>query len=313
MFDRRMALTVLITVLITLSMQSSNVTAVVKEPSSQWQEEVNVLGGRTILVEELSATWCTSCAEIDPYLQQVADSHGSRISIVTYHPTDGEDAFQPEAASHRIDRMKMINPELGATPAFVVEGGEVRVGPNSWPDVQKDILKKETENQQYSQLGFNINKISDEYTAKITNFNPIYVEYETQLTFILMKHELAVPEGFVNPAGDSRDRVVTAVATCNLAQNNITQSVGFTQAISDNCSDNFSVTFNNSEKFSLVLIHESTENELANNSKLGENLGLVEFAYRDITIDETDDYLAIVVASIVSMGILWAIYERKTS
>ena len=246
MFDRRMALTVLVTVLITLSMQSSNVTAVVKEPSSQWQEEVNVLGGRTILVEELSATWCTSCAEIDPYLQQVADSHGSRISIVTYHPTDGEDAFQPEAASHRIDRMKMINPELGSTPAFVVEGGEVRVGPNSWPDVQKDILKKETENQQYSQLGFNINKNSDEYTAKITNFNPIYVEYETQLTFILMKHELAVPEGFVNPAGDSRDRVVTAVATCNLAQNNITQSVGFIQTISDNCSDNFSVTFNNS-------------------------------------------------------------------
>ena len=109
MFDRRMALTVLITVLITLSMQSSNVTAVVKEPSSQWQEEVNVLGGRTILVEELSATWCTSCAEIDPYLQQVADSHGSRISIVTYHPTDGEDAFQPEAASHRIDRMKTVS------------------------------------------------------------------------------------------------------------------------------------------------------------------------------------------------------------
>ena len=122
MFNQRMALTVLITVLITLSMQSSNVTAVVKEHPSQWEEEINVQGGRTILVEELSATWCTSCAEIDPYLQQVADSHGSRISIVTYHPTDGEDAFQPEAASHRINRMKMINPELGSTPAFVVEG-----------------------------------------------------------------------------------------------------------------------------------------------------------------------------------------------
>ena len=313
MFNQRMALTVLITVLITLSMQSSNVTAVVKEHPSQWEEEINVQGGRTILVEELSATWCTSCAEIDPYLQQVADSHGSRISIVTYHPTDGEDAFQPEAANHRINRMKMINPELGSTPAFVVEGGEVRVGPNSWPDVQKDILRKETENQQYSQLGFNISKNLNQYTAKITNFSPIYVEYDTQVTFILMKHELAVPDGFVNPAGDSRDRVVTAVATCNLVENNITQSLGFTMASSDNCSDNFSVTFNNSEKFSLVLIHESTENELANNSGLGENLGLVEFAYRDITIQDTDDYLSIVVISIVSVGVIWAIYERKTS
>jgi thiol-disulfide isomerase/thioredoxin len=294
-------------------MQSSNVTAVVKEYSSQWEEEISVLGGRTILVEELSATWCASCAEIDPYLQQVADSHGSRISIVTYHPTDGEDAFQPEAASHRINRMKMINPELGSTPAFVVEGGEVRVGPDSWPDVQKDILKKETENQQYSQLGFSINKNLDQYTAQITNFNPISVEYNTQVTFILMKHELTVPEGFVNPAGDYRDRVVTGVATCNLMENNVTQSLGFTAASSDNCSDNFSVSFNDSEKFSLVLIHESTENELDNNSALGENLGLVEFAYRDITIEDTDNYLSIVVISIISIGVLWAIYERKTS
>jgi len=294
-------------------MQSSNVTAVVKEYSSQWEEEISVLGGRTILVEELSATWCASCAEIDPYLQQVADSHGSRISIVTYHPTDGEDAFQPEAASHRINRMKMINPELGSTPAFVVEGGEVRVGPDSWPDVQKDILKKETENQQYSQLGFSINKNLDQYTAQITNFNPISVEYNTQVTFILMKHELTVPEGFVNPAGDYRDRVVTGVATCNLMENNVTQSLGFTAASSDNCSDNFSVSFNDSEKFSLVLIHESTENELDNNSALGENLGLVEFAYRDITIEDTDNYLSIVVISIISIGALWAIYERKTS
>ena len=313
MFNQRIGLAVFITVLITLSMQTSNVTAVVKEYSSDWDEELIIIGGRTILVEELSATWCASCAEIDPYLQQVADSHGSRISIVTYHPSDGEDAFQPEAASHRIERMKLINSDLGSTPSFVVEGGEVRVGPNSWPDVQKDILKKETENQQYSQLGFSINKNSNLYTAKITNFKPISVEYDTQLTFLLMKHELVVPEGFVNPAGEYRDRVVTAVATCNLVQNNISQSVGFSAASSDNCSDNFSVTFNNSEKFSLVLIHESTENELSNNSMLGENLGLVEFAYRDITVDQTKDYLKIIVFSMASIGIIWAIYERKSS
>jgi hypothetical protein len=293
--------------------QTSNVTAVVKEYSSDWDEELIITGGRSILVEELSATWCASCAEIDPYLQQVADSHGSRISIVTYHPPDGEDAFQPEAASHRIERMKLINPDLGSTPSFVVEGGVVRVGPNSWPDVQKDILKKETENQQYSQLGFSINKNSNLYTARMTNFSPISVGYDTQLTFILMKHELVVPEGFANPAGDSRDRVVTAVATCNLVQNNLTQNIGFISASSGNCSDNFSVTFNNSEKFSIVLIHESTEYELSNNSMLGENLGIVEFAYRDITVDQTKDYLKIVVFSMATIGVVWAIYERKSS
>ncbi|MEC8249605.1 MAG: thioredoxin family protein, partial [Candidatus Thermoplasmatota archaeon] len=88
--------------------------AEVKQYSGDWAGDVTISGGRTLLVEEISATWCVSCADIDPYLQQVADSHGSRISIVTYHPTDGEDAFQPEAAKYRIDRMKLVNPDIGS-------------------------------------------------------------------------------------------------------------------------------------------------------------------------------------------------------
>ena len=41
-----------------------------------------------------------------------SDAHGSRITIVTYHPTDGDDAFQPEAAKEQIDRMRLINLKL---------------------------------------------------------------------------------------------------------------------------------------------------------------------------------------------------------
>ena len=93
--------------------------AEVKNYTEDWDEDITISGGRTILVEEISATWCTSCADIDPYLQQVADAHGSRISIVTYHPTDGEDTFQPEAAKYRIERMKSINSDVGSTPTLV--------------------------------------------------------------------------------------------------------------------------------------------------------------------------------------------------
>ena len=139
--------------------------AEVKSFNENWSEDITVNGGRTLLVEELSATWCTSCAEIDPYLQQVADAHGSRISIVTYHPTDGEDAFQPAAANHRIERMKLVNDEIGATPSFVVESGQLRIGPNSWPDVQKDILKAETNRQDVSELSFTISQKGGNYSC----------------------------------------------------------------------------------------------------------------------------------------------------
>ena len=143
--------------------------AEVKQYSEDWAGDITISGGRTLLVEELSATWCVSCADIDPYLQQVADSHGSRISIVTYHPTDGEDAFQPEAAKYRIDRMKLVNRDIGSTPTFVVENGIPRIGPESWSDVQKDILKQEINRQESSMLSFSISKSNDVYTVNIVN------------------------------------------------------------------------------------------------------------------------------------------------
>ena len=169
--------------------------AEVKNYTEDWDEDITISGGRTILVEEISATWCTSCADIDPFLQQVADAHGSRISIVTYHPTDGEDAFQPEAAKYRIERMKSIRSDVGSTPTFVVESGELRVGADSWPDVQKDILKEETNRQAFSKLSFTISKLGQQYSAAVNSTELLEVEYETQLTFMLMAHEMEVPDG----------------------------------------------------------------------------------------------------------------------
>ena len=84
-------------------------------------------GGRTLLVEEYTATWCSVCSEVDPERETVADSHGSRIALIALHPTDGDDAFEPAAAAHRIERMKTVNPSIASTPTFVVEGGNHEV------------------------------------------------------------------------------------------------------------------------------------------------------------------------------------------
>ena len=59
----------------------------------EWNGSFVIEGGHSILVEEYTATWCPSCAEIDPDLGIVAEEHGSRIAMVSYHPDDGVDAF----------------------------------------------------------------------------------------------------------------------------------------------------------------------------------------------------------------------------
>ena len=304
------AIIIVICLLIQLGVGISQ--AEVKDFDEEWNEEITVYGGRTVLVEELSATWCVSCAEIDPYLQQVADAHGSRISIVTYHPSDGEDAFQPAAAKHRIERMKLVNPQIGATPSFVVESGLLRVGPDSWPDVQKDILKAETNRQEVSKLGFTIAKYGNDYSVSISSVELFEVTYETQVTFLLMNHEVEMPDGFFNPGEDHRDRVITATSSCNIGTN-VTQNIGFSDATATDCLSDFTVNFTNDGKFSVVLIHEATNEVLPSNPNLANSLGVVEFAYRDIQIDSQTNIMPIVFLSIISIGCIWALFDKKSN
>ena len=304
------AIIIVICLLIQLGVGISQ--AEVKDFDEEWNEEITVYGGRTVLVEELSATWCVSCAEIDPYLQQVADAHGSRISIVTYHPSDGEDAFQPAAAKHRIERMKLVNPQIGATPSFVVESGLLRVGPDSWPDVQKDILKAETNRQEVSKLGFTIAKDGNNYSVSISSVELFEVTYETQVTFLLMNHEVEMPDGFFNPGEDHRDRVITATSSCNIATN-VTQNIGFSDATATDCLSDFTVNFTNDGKFSVVLIHEATNEVLLSSPNLANSLGVVEFAYRDIQIDSQTNIMPIVFMSIISIGCIWTLIDKKSN
>ncbi|HII22900.1 MAG TPA: thioredoxin family protein [Candidatus Poseidoniaceae archaeon] len=309
-FQRTICLILTAIIMIQLFSQLSH--AEVKNYAEDWDEDITITGGRTILVEEISATWCTSCAEIDPFLQQVADAHGSRISIVTYHPTDGEDAFQPEAAKYRIERMKSINSDVGATPSFVVESGELRVGPDSWPDVQKDILKEETSRQEFSKLSFTISKLGQQYSATIGSIELLEVEYETQLTFMLMAHEMEVPDEFFNPGEDYRDRVVIATSSCNLNSNSLS-NVGFSNVSGTNCLDDFTVNFPANGKFSLILIHESTDSSVQLNSNYGSTLGVVEFAYRDIEIKNDSNFMPLVFFSLIAIGTILVIYDRKNA
>mgnify|MGYP001294212360 FL=1 len=309
-FQRTIGLILTAIIMIQLFSQSSH--AEVKNYTEDWDEDITITGGRTILVEELSATWCTSCADIDPFLQQVADAHGSRISIVTYHPTDGEDAFQPEAAKYRIERMKSINSDIGSTPSFVVESGELRVGPDSWPDVQKDILKEETSRQEFSKLSFTISKLDQQYSATIGSIELLEVEYETQLTFMLMAHEMEVPDEFFNPGEDYRDRVVIATSSCNLNSNSLS-NVGFSNVSGTNCLNDFTVNFPANGKFSLILIHEATDSAVQSNSNYASTLGVVEFAYRDIEIKNDSNFMPLVFFSMIAIGAILVIYDRKNA
>ena len=235
----------------------------------------SVSGGRSILIEEYTATWCPSCAEIDPYLMDFAYAHGPRVAMVAYHPTDDVDAFQPLAAQNRIDRLQITHPDIGSTPTFIVESGPLRIGPDSWPDVNSDILNEEVKRQSYTKLRLEIQQNNDTWTATAGVIDNDSID-EGQLTIMFVQHEKIVPEGFDNPGGPTRDRVLTAIAECEINSSTITSEINLLSAEATSCVDDFSVTFSpENEVFSVLLIHEPTKTQLENGSS--GTFGIVEY------------------------------------
>lgn len=235
-------------------------------------------GGRSLVVEELTATWCEVCAEVDPYLVNVADSHGSRIILLALHPSDDVDAFQPEAAKDRIDRRMVTHPELGSTPTFIVEGGEMRIGYDAWGDVQNDILDKELGRTDVSSLEFEVVKENSNLVAKVKNIE--LTQSTGQLTFLYIEHEKVVPDGAINPGKSTRDRVVIGLSECNIETNSITKSIGLSSSVADDCLSSFEVQFEPQKSWSIVLIHEPTLDDVMNGTP-NESYGAIEMSYRE--------------------------------
>lgn len=277
---------------------------------SQNQMEA-ISGGRSILIEEYTATWCPSCAEIDPYLMDFANTHGSRIAMVAYHPSDDVDAFQPLAAQNRISRLQITHPDLASTPTFIVEDGALRVGPDSWPDVNSDILDEEVKRQSYTHLRLDIQQDNDTWTAsaKVIENDSIV---DGQLTIMIVQHQKIVPDGFDNPGGNTRDRVLTAIAECEINSSTITSNVNLLSAQATTCIDDFTVTFSpENEIFSVLLIHEPTTSQLENGTT--GTFGVVEYKSNIVNMAQSSINNSIIIFAFIFLGFALIFKMRRNN
>ena len=268
--------------------------------------------GRSLLVEEVTTTWCPTCAQIDPYLKGVADSHGSRIAMVAYHPSDGEDAFQPPAAQHRINRLGLHHGNAIPSPTFFVEGKNPRSGTEAWSDVQRDILDLELTRQDSTLLQFEVLRTAEGITARVLSIANMSDELEnTQLTFLVLEHEKIVQAGVVNAGESTRDRVVVATAECDMNTSTITTQIDLLDVdVDKGCNIDFEITFEDMSEFSIILIHENTEDAIVNSEASLGTYGAVEFAYRSRDIPESWSLASVILIIAAGAGLI-AIWPRK--
>ena len=99
-------------------------------------------GGHAILLEHYTATWCDTCATVDPLVSEFVDDHSSRVVHVALHPND-HDPFGSALTTYRIG-MKQAESEL-PLPTFWFDGGSELQGSVSQPLLANELRSAEVE------------------------------------------------------------------------------------------------------------------------------------------------------------------------
>ena len=258
----------LISVLVIVLCLSTSTSALIETNTEEYKLQ------RTILVEERTAIWCSSCAEIDPELAIVAKSHGSRTAIVGIHVND---EFENDASLARVDYQKQTDPTEYGTPTFFVDGVKTAEGYDAWSDVQSRILTQENNRMAPEDIAV---KLIDGVLELPT---PEY----GQITLMILEHEKPVPKDADNPGEDTRDRVLVGMRVIDSNEN-----------ISE---------FGNlelPETWSLVMVHEPVEG--------GSPYGVVQLS--NIEYDSNEDNNLLLILLVCSfVGALLVFMPSKIS
>lgn len=288
--------------------------AVQIEPD-KWTGSMVIEGGHSILVEEYTATWCQRCAEIDPDLGIVAEEHGSRIAMVSYHPDDGVDAFGPEAAQHRIERLNIQHENDTGYPSFVVHNGLIREDVSSWPDVQSDILKAESNQRQFTSLTVRAETNDTHLMVTVMPPHASEVDNMTQYTILFVEHKKTVDKAFENPGESHRDRVLVALAEFPMQ--------GQQTAIGSTIIAPFVASYPSQdlEEWSVIVVHEYTASALENRSILNSQpLGVVQISMQSSVLDDSGEvplllpvmiFLAVGMLGLVSINSMEKVREEE--
>ena len=166
----------------------------------------------TVLIEEHTATYCTTCAEIDPMLLQFLEDNGNRAIRIAMHPL-GEDPLGSEISSHRL---ALQGGELAVTPTFVMDGRVVSQGSVDRIDMQMNLRSSEIAKE---------GVISIEGEVDVSQ-NSIHVSspklvlgIEEHLTIFIVEREVSLEPGTASNGLDKNHDVARAMLSLDAGGN----------------------------------------------------------------------------------------------
>ena len=278
--------------------------AVRVDPDDSFATEVIATAKRGVLVEELTATWCKVCAEVDPYLAEVADRHGTRLVLVGLHDDDGRDGVSSAASAARVERWRTLHPDLGSTPSFIVEGEAPLVGRDAWTDVTRRLLAIEGSRDTATNVGMTLNRAEG-----TLNVDGGVQADGRQTTLMLLQHDRTARDGSVEVSkGSVYERVLIELHVRN-STGAWTSTCDGGCTVQPTSASTFRVDLN-VERFSLVLVNEIADDALTQGANTLSD-AVVEIAVRPSAVEAPNGQRWLLIAAFTAGGVSVMLIPRK--
>ena len=158
----------------------------------------------TVLIEEHTSTYCTTCAEIDPMLLNFLEDNGNRAIRIAMHPL-GEDPLGSDISSHRL---AFHGGELAVTPTFVMDGRVVSQGFVDRMDMQMNLRSSEIAKEGVISIEGEVDVSQNSIHVSSPGLD---LHVEERLTIFIVEREVSLEPGTASNGLDKNHDVARAM------------------------------------------------------------------------------------------------------
>tara|TARA_X000001036_G_scaffold20319_1_gene17030 strand:- start:1747 stop:2610 length:864 start_codon:yes stop_codon:yes gene_type:complete len=166
----------------------------------------------TVLIEEHTATYCITCAEIDPMLLTFLEDNGNRAIRIAMHPL-GEDPLGSNISSHRLT---LHGGELSVTPTFVMDGRVVSQGFVDRIDMQMNLRSSEITKEGVLSIKGEVDV--NQNTLRVTSPG-LVLGADEHLTIFIVEREVSLKPGTASNGLDKNHDVARAMLSMEVGGN----------------------------------------------------------------------------------------------
>lgn len=181
--------------------------------------------GNVVLLEELTATWCEFCAQIDPQIVELQEIHTQRLITVTIHPPPGDvsDPLFNEAMRLRYEHLGI---EATRTPSFWMNGEFYGEGVIDVGDLSSQVMTEEARSTSSSRISLSSSSEGKNATVSVQILESEADRNGTQVTIMMVEEVVELRKGVASNGMTTFNNVLLNSISIELDDENAPPELG---------------------------------------------------------------------------------------